>query len=64
MAQQVHAGVSMKAHIVVRIGPFQALKTICCVWAGQLAADGAASVCSFGRAMLNVYVFLVAEVAH
>ena len=57
-------GVSMKAHIAVRIGPFQALKTICCVWAGQLAADGAASVCSFGRAMLNVYVFLVAEVAH
>ena len=54
----------MKAHIVVKIGPFQVLKTTYCVWAGQLAADGAASVCSFGRAMLNVYAFLVAEVAH
>ena len=53
----------MKAHIVVKIGPFQVLKTTCCVWAGRLAADGAASVCNFGRATLNVYAFLVAEVA-
>ena len=53
----------MRAHIVVKIGPFQVLKTTCCVWAGRLAADGAASVYNFGRATLNVYAFLVAEVA-
>ena len=56
-------GECMKAHIVVKIGPFQVLKTTCCVWAGQLATDGAASACNFGRATLNVYAFLVAEVA-
>ena len=64
MAQPVHVGVNMKAHIAVRIGPFQALKTICCVWAGQLAVGGAASVCSFGRVTLNAYASLATEVAH
>ena len=54
----------MRAHNVVRTSPFQALETICCVWAVRLVADGATFACNFDRAMRSAYVFLAAVEAH
>ena len=54
----------MRAHNVVRISPFQALETICCVWAVRLVADGAIFACNFDRATRSVYVFPAVVEAH
>ena len=54
----------MRAHNVVRISPFQALETICCVWAVRLVADGATFACNFDRATRSVYVFPAVVEAH
>ena len=49
---------------MAKTSPFQALETICCVWAVLLVADGATFACNFDRAMRSVDVFLVAVEAH
>ena len=49
---------------MAKTSPFQALETICCVWAVQLVADGATFACNFDRAMRSVDVFPVAVEAH
>ena len=54
----------MRAHNVAGTSPFQALETICCVWAVRLVADGVTFACNFDRAMRSVYVFPAVVEAH